>query len=47
MITLTITKFLCLLAKINERSLLGINYWNFSANIKDHNFGTKTFINFK
>ena len=37
-------KFSGLLAKINERSLLETKYWNFLANIKDHNFEMKTLI---
>jgi len=50
MITLKATKFLKNLpafwAKISER-LLEIKLLEFSANIKDHNFGMKTLINFK
>jgi len=48
LITYKILKiYTCLFAKFNKTALLEASYWNFSANIKDHNFGIKTLTDFK
>jgi len=39
--------FTCLLAKMNERSLLETKLTEFPANRKDYNFGMKTLTDFK